>query len=127
MLRSLQYDHSALEEYTRDSPELQRRLAQLKEYSQSKRKPIATDQSSLTSLFSKAKSYTSKQRAKMVAAKYQHFRRRDDEQQDSGDDDIRLLSLNATAGDSDNETSSRQTRPVFNGRSTSKRGIFDDI
>jgi len=63
----------------------------------------------------------------MVAAKYQHYRHRDDGQQDSGDDDIRLLSMNATAGDSDTETNNKQTRPVFNGRSTNRRGIFDDI
>ena len=63
----------------------------------------------------------------MVAAKYQHIRRREDDPQDSGDDDIRLLSVNATARDSDTETSSKQTRPVSYGRSTNQRRIFDDI
>jgi len=65
----------------------------------------------------------------MVAAKYQNFRRRDD-QEDSGDDDIRLLSVNATPVDSDTEASGKlqtRTRPVQNGRPTTQRGIFDDV
>ena len=114
-----------MEDYARDSPELQRRLAQLKAFSHSKRKPLPNDESPLTGFLSKAKSFTSKQKAKLIAAKYQHGTSHHDDQDA---DDIRLLSVNATSagGDSDTEIS-KPTRSVPTGRTGTRRGMFDDI
>ena len=117
-----------MEEYARDSPELQRRLAQLKAFSHSKRKPLPNDESPLTGFLSRAKNFTSKQKAKLTAAKYRHGNSSHDNNPDG--DDIRLLSVNATGdtggGDSDAE-SGRTIRSISTGRPGTRRGMFDDI
>ena len=114
-----------MEDYARDSPELQRRLAQLKEFSNSKKRALPNDESPLTGFLSKAKDFTSKQKAKLIAAKYQHG---SSHRHDYPDDDIRLLSVNATSGGGDSDTeSSRPIRSMSAGRTGTRRGMFDDI
>ena len=117
-----------MEEYARDSPELQRRLAQLKAFSHSKRKPLPNDESPLTDFLNRAKNFTSKQKAKLTTAKYRHGNSNRDNDPDG--DDVRLLSVNATGatagGDSDTE-SGRTIRSVSTARPNTRRGMFDDI
>jgi len=126
-----QYDHSALEDYTRDSPELQRRLAQLRAFSHSRRKPLPSDESPLNVFLNKAKGFTSKQKTKSIIAKYQYrSSRRDDD--DGDDDDIRLLSMNASSAvmardDGDSDTESNRPTKSLSGRPGTRRGMFDDI
>ena len=98
----------------------------MKAYSNSKRKPLPNDESPLNGFLNKAKSFTSKQKAKLIAAKYQHV---GSHHEDADGDDIRLLSVNTPAGGGDSDTeSNRPIRSVTStGRSGTRRGMFDDI
>ena len=90
-----------------------------------KEKKLPNDESPITGFLNKAKSCTSKQKAKLIATKYQHDTSHGDDQDA---DDMRLLSVNAisASGDSDTEIS-KPTRSVLIGRTGTHCGMFDDI
>ena len=71
---------------------------QLKAFSHSKKEPLPNNELPLTGFLNKAKSFTSKQKAKLIGTKYQHGT---SHHNDQDADDIRLLSVNATSAGGD--------------------------